>query len=63
MYKDTVSTMERPDLMVFSGSKEYRYGLFIDKYQSHNTTVLFYRNNTLLRELRWFAPTMAREVT
>jgi hypothetical protein len=32
-----VSAKKRPDFIAFSGSKECRYGLIIDKYQSHNT--------------------------
>jgi hypothetical protein len=35
MYR--VSEMKRTDFIVFSGSKEKRYGLIIDKYQSCNT--------------------------
>jgi hypothetical protein len=29
--------MKRPEFIVFSGSKEYKYGRIIDKYQSQNT--------------------------
>jgi hypothetical protein len=36
--------MERPDFTIFSGSKEYRYGLIIDKYQSHNTPSLILKD-------------------
>jgi hypothetical protein len=34
-HKYRVSTIKRPDFILFSGSKEQRYGLIIDKYQSH----------------------------
>jgi hypothetical protein len=29
--------MKEPDFMAFSGRKQYRYGLIIEKYQSYNT--------------------------
>jgi hypothetical protein len=32
--------MKRPDVIIFPGSKDYRYGLIIDKYQSHSTQSL-----------------------
>jgi hypothetical protein len=32
--------MKSPVFNVFSGSKEYRYGLITDKYLSHNTPSL-----------------------
>jgi hypothetical protein len=51
-----------PDFIVFSGSKEYRYGLIIDKCQSQNTLSLIYKISTLIREHRWHTPTVAREV-
>jgi hypothetical protein len=36
--------MKRPDFIVFPGGKAQRYGLIIDKYQSHNTPSLILKN-------------------
>jgi hypothetical protein len=37
---------ETPNFVVFSGSKEQRYGVIIDKNQSHNTPRLILKINT-----------------
>jgi hypothetical protein len=36
--------MKLPDLIVFSGNKDYRYGLIIDKYQWHKTPTSVLKN-------------------
>jgi hypothetical protein len=59
--KYKVSTMERRNV-IFSGSKKYRYGLIIDKCQSHNTPSLILKIDTLPIGHRWCAPAVAREV-
>jgi hypothetical protein len=55
--------MKRLDFIVYSGSKEWRYGLIIDKYQSHSMRNLILKINTFLREHRWCALKVALEET
>jgi hypothetical protein len=38
------SIMKRLEFIVFSRSKEQRYGLTIDRYQSHKTLSLIFKN-------------------
>jgi hypothetical protein len=55
--------MKHPDFIVFSRSKKKTYGLIIGKYQSHATpSLIVKKGNTLLREHRWYVPTVAGEV-
>jgi hypothetical protein len=53
--------MKSPDFIFFSSSKEQRYGLIIDKYQSHNTSSLILKINTLPYEHLRCAMTVAIE--
>jgi hypothetical protein len=60
-----LSKLYRVPTMLFYhilGSKELRYRLIIDKYQSHNAASSIEKINTLLSEHHWFAPTVACEV-
>jgi hypothetical protein len=57
-----VSKMKRPDCSIFPESKEHKYGLMFDKYQSYNTPSLILKINTLLCDRRWGFPTIARDV-
>jgi hypothetical protein len=46
-----MSTMEHPQFIVFSGSKEQRYGPMVDKKQSHNRPSLILKISPFLREV------------
>jgi hypothetical protein len=51
--------MTRPDVIVFSESKEYRYGIANNEHQSHITRRLITKS-IYFYEHRWSASTVAR---